>query len=597
MSLSQMDTDRAGLINDIESTPALEYFEENAGGEELFFRTAAHEIILSGGNSSGKSLCGIVRGCYHTIPEKDKYGKMTGKTIHPYLDIRIPTAGVEGWISTWSQDTQRDTLRTLMEKYMKPYFSRPPDVSDGVYKRLYFEGNSWVNMKWQTQGVEAYRGPKKNWIFMDEPHKEMIYKETRARLFRSGGYMWTCMTPIVDMNDPLKSQDVIWMRDEIVEPWERDPDKFPLRHVIYMDVSENSRYVDIDFIEKTLAGMSSVEQAIRRSGSFLMFTGRHCFDQAIVMKLRTYLIEHPEESEPQYGHLEYDSAEGDDWKVKFIRDKREYFPDNPSGEYVLKIWEEPVPEDGLQLSPGYTITVDVAEGKPGGDYTSVYVFRDDNRRIVAGLHGHISEEVLARELWLLGNYYNDTGPNYRPALMVIEVRTYGAATQKYLLVGNTELNIPKYPGDRFYYRPTPADLAMGKKYAYAPGWDTNSATRKFVVTGMREMLMRAYASIAKGNKCTIPDIGCIKEATGFVQNKKGRFEGNPDDRLFCLGIANNVLDKPHNPMILSSQEPELTDGDHTWIMEKSEDSGIYQVRFNIEGIMSKVMKEKPDLRF
>jgi hypothetical protein len=510
------------LLQTWDKTP-LEEFEPNIGGQDIAARSDAHELIVSGGNSTGKSLLGIVKGCHHTIPEKDIHGTMTGKTIHPYLDIRIPADGVEGWISTWSQDSQRDTLRPLIDKYMTPYFVKPPVIEDGVYKRMFFEGKGWVNMKWQTQKLSAYRGPKKNWIFMDEPHQEQIYKEVRSRLFRSGGYMWICMTPIVNPEDPQKSEDVLWMRREIIEPYERNPEDFPLRKVVYIDVEENYQYVDLEFIDGMLAGMSDMERRVRKSGSFLLFTGRKCFDMDMILTLQSYLMEHPEESTCEYGELEYDVSEDDDtWKVQFRPSKLEYFSDHPKGEYVIKVWERPVPADGMQHSPGYTIAVDVAEGKPGGD-------RDDNRRIVASLHGHLSEEKLAKELWLLGNYYNDNDPNFRPALLAIEVRPAGPGStcQKMLLTGNPALNIPKYPGDRFYYRPTTTDVERGKKFGYAPGWDTNSKTRQFVITAMREALIRAYSAIMSGKHCTIPDMGCLNEADGFGMNKQGKYVGNP----------------------------------------------------------------------
>lgn len=574
----------------------LNEFIPNPGGQELFFRTTAHEIVLAGGNSSGKSLCGLVRGAYHTIAEKDEYGKKTGKTIHPYLDLRIPTAGVEGWVSSWSMDTQRDTLRPLIDKILGPYIiPNKSQIEEGVYKRMFFEGvqnDSWINMKWQTQGLSVYKGAKKNWVFMDEPHKEMIYKESRARLFRSGGYIWICMTPIVNPDSPLEAQDVLWMRDEIVEPFERSPEKFPLRTVIYVDVEENYQHVNGEFIDGMLAGMSTIERTIRKSGSFVLFTGRNAFDRDMILTLQRYLEEHKEESEPEYGTLEYDDREEqDDWQIRFTRDFREYFPDKPKGEYTIKIWEHPVKPEGLQLSPGYTIGCDAAEGKPGGDYSCAYVFRNDNRRVVASLHGHISEEKLARQLYLLGHYYNTGAPNYWPAMLAIEIRTYGATTQKMLISGNPALRIPRYPNHRFYYRPNTTDIEKGREFTHAPGWDTNSRTRKFVIMAMREAFLMAYNAIATGKHCSIPDIGCLKEAREFVQNKQGKYEGHPDDRLFALGIGNIVLDRQSGvvseAVVEETAKSGLKDNDH-WYTEEH-DNGLMIVKFNTEGILNSIM--------
>lgn len=596
-----------GTLQRVRKGNAVRNFKPNDGGQKQLFASKKHELIFAGGNSSGKSYCLIMWCAWRILPEIDKNGKLTGKTIHPHLDLRIPTIGIEGWLSTHSQDVQRDTLEPLIEKILRPYMVNT-EREDGVIKRMYFKGmqkHSWINCKWQTQGPRAYAGPKKAFVAMDEPHMRMIYREARARLLRSGGYMMTALTPVVDQESPLRAQDVLWMRDEIVEPFSRHPERFPLRDVIYVDVEENYDYVDGNFIDEMLAGMTTQERAIRKSGLFILFAGLNCFDKQKVHDILKYLETNPDESTPEYGEIIFDQEQSDErWVFEFVPDNRIEFEDKPQGEWALKIWERVVGSEGLQHSPKYLITVDVAEGKVGGDYTAAYVFRKDNRRIVAAIHGHITEENLAKQLWLLGHYYNDGAPDFEPAELAIEVRGgagYGATTQRYLIHGSAELGIPKYPYFKFYHRPTAADLAMGKEYAFAPGWDTNSKTRNFVVTAMRQAIVLAYRAIQTGNQCIIPDIGALKEACEFILNfRKNRFEGTPDDRLFALGIGHCVLGDESFQYLLPpppAKELEIPK-DVTWYLREDEETGIQTVNFNEAAIMAKLMEDNSgELRF
>jgi phage terminase large subunit-like protein len=537
------------IFSVVDDSTLLDSFQPNPGGQEAFFQDVDHhEIIFAGGNGSGKSFCGMVNGAWHTVGEEDEEGNLTGKTIHPYKDLRIPTTGVEGWMSSYSQDVQRDNLEPIFHRVMDPYVLGTPEYKDGVMHRVMFKGidsryPSWWNCKWITQGVNAYKGAKKNWVWLDEPHPRAIYNEAKQRLTRSGGYMWTTLTPIVDQDTPLLARDVLWMHKDLVEKWERDPDALPQLCIYYVDMDENARHLDVQFVQEMMMGMPLVEQRIRKSGLFLVFSGRTCFNREMLLDVRTYLLEHLEEATPEYGVLLFDPKESIGSRVKFQNDSEmDYFPEHPEGEYAIKIWERPVPTKDLQISPGYVLVVDVAEGKVGGDYTNAYVFRRDTRRVVASLHGHIPEEQLARQRWLLGHYYYDGGRRKQPAILAIEMRNFGATTQTYLIRGYKEFNIPRYPIGRIFHRPTVPNLKQGIRFMSAPGWDTNVATRPYVIGGMRRGMVGAYNSVKSGRICSIPDLGCVNEALGFVQNKHGKFEGNPDDRIMTFGIGHQVMD-------------------------------------------------------
>jgi len=555
------------IFSVVEDSTFIENFQPNPGGQVDFFQDVDHhELLFAGGNGSGKSLCGMVNGAWHTVGEVDVEGNLTGKTIHPYKDLRIPTTGVEGWMSSYSQDVQKDNLEPIFQKIMAPYvLPNGIDYKDGIMHRVRFKGidqryPSWWNCKWITQGVNAYKGAKKNFVWLDEPHPRAIYNEAKQRLTRSGGYMWTTLTPIVDQETPLLARDVLWMLKDLVEPWQLNPDNLPQLCIYYVDMDENARHLDIEFITDMMKGMPLVEQRIRKSGMFLVFSGRTCFNREMLLDIRSYLLEHLEEATPEYGDLFFDKKETLGSQVKFsLNEGMDYFPEHPEGEWAIKIWEHPIPKQDLQISPGYLIVVDVAEGKPGGDYTNAYVFRKDNRRVVACLHGHISEEELARQLWLLGHYYHDSGRRKQPAHLAIEVRNFGTTTQTYLLRGYKEFDIPKYPIGKIFHRPTVPNLKQGLRFMSAPGWDTNVATRPYIIGGMRRGMVGASVTIQGEQLCSIPDVGCVNEALGFVQDKNGKFQGHPDDRIITFGIGHQVLDlleQGEGYPIAEDQQPE-----------------------------------------
>jgi len=585
------------IFSVVEDSTLLENFQANPGGQEDFFQDIDHhEMIFAGGNGSGKSFCGMINSALHTIPEEDNEGNLTGKTIHPYKNLRIPTTGVEGWMSSYSQDVQKDNLEPIFERVMRPYLlPNGVDYKDGVMHRCRFKGidqryPSWWNCKWITQGVNAYKGAKKNFVWLDEPHPRAIYNESKQRLTRSGGYMWTTLTPIVDMETPLLARDVLWMHKDLVEPWERNPDDLPQLCIYYVDMDENARHLDLEFITDMMKGIPIVEQRIRKSGLFLVFTGRTCFNREMLLDTRTYLLDHLEEATPEYGELYFDKQELLSGRVRFrANEEMDYFPEHPEGEWALKIWERPIPTKELQISPGYLIAVDVAEGKPGGDYTNAYVFRKDNRRIVAGLHGHISEEELARQLWLLGHYYHDGGRRNLPAHLAIEVRNYGNTTQTYLLRGYKEFDIPKYPIGKIFHRPTVPNLKQGLRFMSAPGCDTHVGTRMYVIGGMRRGMVGAYNTIQNNELCSVPDLGCVNEALGFVQNKNGKFEGHPDDRIMTFGIGHQVLDLLEQGQGYPIVEERKPESDDLWKVGKDADGNVGAV-LN-QAFIAKLLKE------
>ena len=538
-SLTQTLTQLNAQISS-QSTDAA-YFRPNPGGQERFNKTQARVIILSGGNSSGKTYTGLMKCAHHIIPEKDTEGNNTGFTIHPHRRIRLKPGGIEGWISSWSEKTQRSNMKPLIDKILGPY-EKSQKVVGGVRQESIFDTGRII-YKWQTQGVDGYKGDKVDFAHLDEPHKPIIFNETKSRLIARKGTMWNTATFVSgDQYTDLQLSDIMWMEEEIIAPYLRDPDKFlPFMEVIFVSTEENKDHIDMQFVESIFAGLSLEERTTRLTGHILSHLDRCCFSEDRLSVISEYHRNHPDEAAPRYCDLEYENGD-----VIPAERSIKYFPTKPKGEFIVKIWRMPVTSVAGVIPPEYFIGVDAAEGKHGGDYTAVSVIRGDTGEEVAALHGHISEIELARQLYLLGLLYRGQGDKL--PMLGIEVNNIGKTTISYLINGNKDLDIPKYGVGRLYHRPRPGDMERGVSFiGTEPGWLTTHRSRHYLITAMRRIIIDACEMIDRDDYCPIKDVDFITEARGFVLNKNGRYEGRfgvtHDDRIFARAIAEMVKDQ------------------------------------------------------
>ena len=562
-------------------------YEPNPGGQELLDRSQKHEIIFSGANDAGKTYSGLRMLACHLVAEKDINGDRTGFTIHPHRRIRIPRAGMECWISCWSEKIQIDNIKQVYEKLLAP-FETKKQVEGGARKWAEFgEGADYsgrIDFKWQAAGENAYRGPKKHFILCDEPHKKAIYNECRMRITKYRGTILSTLTPLLDEDSTGASlADIQWFWEDIIIKKLEHPGDYPERDVIFCKLEENAAHVDVAFHLEMMKGMGEAERSIRETGMILPYSKRACFDSDMLATLAQYLKSNPEEVAPEYGELEYDEKERDDFKVQFIPNGMEHFPDKPKGQWALKVWERPIDRQGI-IRNNYYIGVDVAEGKLGGDYSCAYV-RKQSGEMVACIHGHLSELELARQLYLLGMYYctND----YKPAMLAIEVVSRGLVTQGLLLRGNDEFKVPKYGLGRIYHRPSTTDILKSIRISSGePGWYTSSKTRELLIGAMRRGIVTAFDAIQRGVPCPIKDIGLIEEARRFVLSKRGKYEATPgvsfDDRLFAWSIAQMCIEQ-YTPRkrVEEMLEPQIDDDLNFYVA----DDGTVQM--NIDGILNR----------
>lgn len=557
-------------------------FKPNAGGQDKFFRTKKHQIILSGGNKAGKTYCNVMKGALRSIPEKDIHGKNTGWLLDPYIRRRIPPRKIQAWFSTYSQPVQVGTLQPEVERVFaggKPKYIKDSHIEKGCMHWLETEC-ARINFKWQAADVQSYTGANLDWAGLDEPHDRAIWNEAISRFAATQGYIWITMTPVINAGDAdmaRKMRYVRWMKEDLVDPFHRDPTLVPQLDVIYADIEENP-HVNADFQLSMWAGLTEEERLIRKTGMFFDFIGESAFDADALAKLEGYLRQHLDVSRPRYGVLEYDDREkSDEWKFRFVENRNiERFDDEPGSGFIWKIWEEPI-DPQLDTSPDYAIGADPAEGKRGKDYTAAYVKRCDDGRTVAALHGYVDEVELAKQLWLAGNYYctrtgfvDDAVMGRKPAKLAVESNRQ--TTLAFLQTGNAELGIGKYGAENLYRQPEKAALARGLATpGKVAGWYTSAATRPMLVTGARIALTAACAAIDSGAPVTITDLGWVREAKTFILSNAGKFEAAPgfyDDRIIANSICDKVVEQVSGRKRVYGPKPEQNRPKDLWYIDE-----------------------------
>jgi hypothetical protein len=567
---------------------ALTTFKPTTGtfSQEPIFKSTKPQVVILAGNKFGKTYCQLIKAGYLLVPEKDIYNKNTGWLLDPYIRKRVPTGRrLQGWISTWSTDTQATTIQPTFDKTLGDYFKIRAD--GGIYTNATGEIAD-INFKTQKQGYISYTGGNIDYICADEPHSEVIYNEMRHRFDITKGTLWYGFTGIINYNDPdffLKANLVQWFKKNVLEPYERDPSAFPLLDIFYGN-TETNPLIDMEWFEGNLAGMSEEERIVRSTGRLIIITGQTFMSELYVDECRKYLLQHPEESEPEYGMLEYDDMAKDEYSIIFEKREREgFYPEYPVEGYTWKIWEHPL-KDG-SLKPKYFIGGDVAGEGNYGDYFCAYVIRGDNKSIVACLHGYMSSSTFAKEMWKAGYYYRDRDGD--PAYLAVEV-FWDSVPMELLVNGSKEHGIKPYRHKQIYIRMSEDITQFGQRTTANVGWKTGRGSRNQLLKDMEERLKSCYQNIQAGRGATVKDIGWFSEALDFMMGPKGKFEAkrsSHDDRLFACAIADEAHKQGFRPVIaiLGKQD----DGDAKGIFS-IEDGKI------MINIASQMNKEKPRKR-
>jgi len=328
----------------------------NAGSQTKFFHSPYPQIIYSAGNKVGKTFSNVTKGALRSIPEKDIHGNNTGWLLDPYVRRRLPRRQIQGWFSTYSQPVQERTLQPTVDEIFA-------SGSDRFIKNSYKEKGCYhwietevahIHFVWQTAEDQSYTGANLDWIGADEPHARKLWNEMLSRFARTEGCIWITMTPVIDASDPdiaRKMRYIRWMKDDLIDPWHKDPKTRPELDVIYGDIEENP-HVNAERQLRMWAGLTQEELLIRKTGQFFDFIGETAFDADQLNMLQTYLRENPDISQPRYGYLEHDEREtSDEWKIRFV-ETTDNFPTEPASGWIWRIWEEPIdPQMNIATMP------------------------------------------------------------------------------------------------------------------------------------------------------------------------------------------------------------------------------------------------------
>lgn len=129
---------------------------------------------------------------------------------------------------------------------------------------LRFKNESWIQFMSNDQDLDKFAGAALHRMVYDEPPREDIWGECRARLIDYGGEELFGLTPLDGMSN--------WLYDMWYAPWERgelNPQKVRL---IRVDMDDNPHLSEEDK-EWALEGLSEEERDARKTGRFVSFSG------------------------------------------------------------------------------------------------------------------------------------------------------------------------------------------------------------------------------------------------------------------------------------------------------------------------------------
>jgi hypothetical protein len=184
---------------------------------------------------------------------------------------------------------------------------------------------------------------------------------------------------------------------------------------------------------------------------------------------------------------------------------------------------KPVTYDGLFVvykqptaGHGYTMGVDVCEGKEHGDYSVIKVYDRKTKSVCASYFRKLDEVQLAWVIKQIYDYYSEPWVGIEtigPGLATFDIASLNGVTNMFMM--------PKYD-------------AATETHSHIKGWRTHEASKNMLIAGMREWLAEELGWC---------DNRCVREMTTFVRDKNGKpnaKSGCNDDEVIALGIAIQV---------------------------------------------------------
>jgi len=248
---------------------------------------------------------------------------------------------------------------------------------------------------------------------------------------------------------------------------------------------------------------------------------------------------------------------------------------------TYRIWE--YPKDDCF----YFIGLDVAGPEDTGANSAARVWKDRPFSLVAEAVGNAPEEVIAKEVYKLGNYYcgyvieNDKRVAY-PAWIAIEIFSYGGVVLSMLLQGSKTYNMEPY-GPRIYKMPDMENLRNnihrpGKQF----GWWAGGGNAHFKRSSVLFPSGREIFVLASNDEDVLPDANGIIEYMNTKQYEKGRPDPAPGARidrvvadcLARLAKRQNLYDGLY-PKDIQQRKQE-----YDFYVDEDEEDGKHKIFFN-----------------
>jgi hypothetical protein len=231
----------------------------------------------------------------------------------------------------------------------------------------------------------------------------------------------------------------------------------------------------------------------------------------------------------------------------------------------IRVWEEPqvVPEKPPKdfVLSHYTIGADTAEGKLTVKQESTSTLKEDRDYsagavvsvpprggapgLAATIHGWIPADIFAKQLALLGEWYECGGPADKPvstrrAPAKLCVESNHASGQRVLQYLKEIIRYPNVYWQRTFN--TRTDTFEPKI-----GWRTDERSRDILLDGLGELIRKS--------QIIVPDPDTVRELGQFVYGKDGKpgaLDGAHDDRVFALALAIQMALKEHRHAVTSA---------------------------------------------
>lgn len=198
----------------------------------------------------------------------------------------------------------------------------------------------------------------------------------------------------------------------------------------------------------------------------------------------------------------------------------------------LTIWEPPM------AGCLYAIGADVGKGIPTGDFSTACVLRSDTMEQVAEYEARVIPKFFARELLLLGRFYNH-------ALIAPERNNEGYTV-------TSEIYATDYP-NLFMAQSTRKGFAED---VFSYGWHNNENTRGMAISQAADVIWE------RGIRIRSPRL--LEQLAGFVEDTHGKYQapkGMHDDLAWAFIIAlwalNHGIYEPTHPCAPGDTESTL----------------------------------------